>query len=451
MRPFKLTYYLLESLLIISICLSGCAKDEVLLSSAEEQQELIQAQLLLYVTIPTAATRAIDGDLALPGTESESCLRKITLFMVDQNGGVTDYTVEGENLEKEALIISLGTTEGEKEIYVGANMSEEQIAAVKTNRNQVMTLNSINDITKDNHFLMTAQAKDVNGATKINIVANRTTKITASLDRIMSKVLLTCQTDNNGYVKLSDKSRGYIKLANVHYILETTNKKYYIFEQPNNEDPNYSMSETLGQAYGDNFFNYSGKVEESTFTAIKTDDSRVSSTDNPYTEGIYCLENTVKLDFDYGENPDKPKEVATYIKVAAKFTPMCIDSETELSEQEAIDKLSSNNGTFWACKKAPEGKKHICYSSIDKGKKFLGGNLTDANFTEYKGGWQYYEAFVASPTTFSEASNLKRNNYYIVNVTSMTAPIQDKSIEVNTTVAAWRMKGKTTIDIETGK
>ncbi len=45
------------------------------------------------------------------------------------------------------------------------------------------------------------------------------------------------------------------------------------------------------------------------------------------------------------------KKVATYLKVAAKFTPKNIDGETNLTEQEAKNRLSGN-GTFYTCKRS---------------------------------------------------------------------------------------------------
>ncbi|WP_455585287.1 Mfa1 family fimbria major subunit [Bacteroides sp.] len=450
MRYSKLTYYLLANLIALMF-LGGCAQDEILFPQDKETSgEQIQAELLLSVSMPSTTTRA-GNELTLPGTNAESILSKITLFIID-GSDVKDFTVEGEDLDKKSLIFLVETTEGEKDIYVGANMSAEQIKIVKTSNKPLQTLNSISDVIGANGFLMTAQALSENGSTKINIVDGRTTKITANLERVVSKVLLTCKSDDGVHVKLSDTSKGYMRLADVHYALETTNKKFYLFGQTNNEDPNYSMSETLGQAFGNNFFSYAGKVEESGDVAIKTDNSRLNADTDPYTEGIYCLENTVGGYSNYNDDLSSLKQVATYIKIAAKFTPMYIDNETELTENEAKSKLSSQGGTFYVCKKAPESKKHICYSSPEAGIRFLNNNsLTAKDFTEHEGGWQRYEAFVASPTSFNEASNVKRNNYYIANVTYITAPIQEKTIEINTTVAAWTIKGSTTIKIETSK
>lgn len=448
MKRFKLTYYLLVTVTFL-MCLSGCSEDNGLYINESEGRETVNAQLLLTISVPKNNTRA-DSNLTLSGTDSENAINKVTLFIIDSTTGTQVSSVEGSNLDQKTLVFFVGTTEGTKQIYVGANMSDQQIEAIKTSGNPVLTLTSnINEVT-ENGFVMTAQAFDLNGSNSINIIAHKETKITATLKRVVSKVLLTCESRDDEHVVLSNESKGYIKLSDVHYTLDTTNKKFYAFEKSNNEDPNYSMTNTIGH-YDDNFFKFIGNVEESTNVAIKYDANRLSETDNKYYEGIYCLENTVNIDYNYENDLSIPKEVATYIKIAAKFTPMYIDGESQLTEQQAIEKLQYNKGTFYTCKKAPANKKYICYSSIDRGIAYLGNNFLDKDFVKHEGGWQYYETFVASSTAFTETSNLRRNNYYIANVTSFTAPIQDKTIEVNTTIVEWSVKGRTTIDIETSK
>ena len=361
------------------------------------------------------------------------------------------YTVENSNGLNKTLYFNVNTTEGDKYIYVGANMTDTQIADTKDNWNSSQSLTcSVDEVSGGNGFLMTGQAITTKGSNKkITIVAHQTTMISTRLSRVTSKVLLTCKVDNKGYVELSQPN-GYIRLADVHYVLETTNKKFYPFEKANNEDPNYSMKATLDPWKEDNFFKQIDKVENSNNIAVKTDANRLSNADNPYNEGIYCLENTVDIDYEYGNDLSYPKQVATYLKIAAKFTPKYIDSDTKVwSEEEAISKLG--DGTFYVCKKAPSDKKYICYSTIAAGLSFLGEGVKESDFAKCEGGWQYYEAFVASPEAFTEASNLKRNNYYITNVTSMNAPVQDKTIEVNTVIATWTLQGRSQVDIETSK
>lgn len=451
MKCFKYTYRLLAALTLL-MNLAACTQDESFLSPDGQGAEEGQTKLLLSITMPAADTRAT-ATTSLAGTAAENKLNRVTIFLADKQGNIQEYTREGENLQT-PLVYLLANGGDEMEIYVAANMTDAQISAIKKYKNPALEISNINEITGvANGFLMTAQATDGNGKQKINITPGEMTSIKANLNRVVSKVLLTCTTEKEGYAKLAAGSKGYIKLTDVHYALTTTNKKFFPFAKANNEDPNYSLSDFLNMP-GD-FFAYTGNVYESTNVAIKYDASRMNSSSQnpPYNEGIYCLENTVKVDKDYGLDISVPKKVATYVKIAAKFTPMCIDNKAELSEKQAINKLEGNGGTFYACRKAPEGYKHICYSTAAKGVEFLEregfSNITANDFIEHVGGWQEYETFVASPSEFTADSNLKRNNYYIINVTAINAPIQEKTIEVNTTVAEWIVKGKTTIEIET--
>lgn len=450
MRRFKPTYYLLIALMSV-VNLSGCSQDEFTENQDKEQSQ-VKAQLILSLNMPAIGTRT-EGN-TLSGTAAENKCRKLTLFVMNADGtNIQDYTVTGENLENKNLLFNVTNSQGEKKILVAANMSDSQIAAIKndTNRNPEQSIQNISEITTDGNFLMTGQAVDKNNNSTISIEANQMIEIKATLTRVMSKVLLTCSTkdDNAAYVKLA-QDNGYIRLEDIHYILETTNQKFFPFEKNGNEDPNFLMSNTLANNYGNNFFR--ATIDETKGEiAIKYDTSRLTEGDNQYTEGVYCLENTIKIDSD--PSADAPKEVATYLKIAAKFTPKNIDGSENLSEEDAKRILSSTDGTFYTCKKAPTNAKNMCYSSIVNGIDYLkskGTTVINTDFTIHEGGWQRYETFINSPTSFSEAASLIRNNYYIINVASFTAPLVDKTIEVNTIVAPWTMKGKTTIEIETG-
>lgn len=451
MRTFNYIYHLLFNFMLIA-CVTSCSEDNRLTEDlpVTNEKATVNAQLFLSLNWPEAGTRA--GSYSLPGTSKENVCKKLTLFIMDTDyKNIETYTAEDPDGLNRTLYFNVTTTEGDKYIFVGANMTDTQINGTKNNWNSSQSLTgSIDEVTGENGFLMTGQAIATNGnKERITITTHQTTMITSRLNRVTSKVLLTCKTDNKGYIELS-RPNGYIRLEDVHYVLETTNKKFFPFEKANNEDPNYSMTATLDPWKEDNFFKCSGNVENSNNIAVKTDASRLANADNPYNEGIYCLENTVNIDYEYGNDLSYPKQVATYLKIAAKFTPKYIDGDSKVwSEEEAISKLG--DGTFYVCRKAPSDKKHICYSTIATGISFLGEGMKDTDFTKCEGGWQYYEAFVASPVAFTEASNLKRNHYYITNITSMTAPAYDKTIEVNTVIAAWTLQGRSQVEIETSK
>ena len=422
MRHLKLTYNLLVALIAIA-GFSGCSQDEFV--EKQEMQPQIEAQLMLSISMPQIGTRAVDGEKTLSGTTEESKCRKLTLFIMDTNGtNIQDKTITGEDLENEFLYFVVNTSIGNKKIFVAANMTDTQIESIKAapDHNPEQLINNIGDITEDNSFLMTGQAvTEGSNSEIINIEEHKMTRIKATLTRVMSKVLLTCTTKSDTeYVNLT-KDNGYIRLSDVHYILETTNKKFFPFKKANNEDPNFPMSTTLAANYDANFFTATNVTAGE--NAVKYDIQRIEEDDKRYTEGIYCLENTIN-----------------------------IDTETNLTEQEAKNRLSGN-GTFYTCKKVPTSMKDMCYSNISTGIDYLresGLTVTVNDFITYEGGWQYYETFVNSPTDFNAASGIIRNNYYIINVTAFNTLQSDKTIEVNTTMIPWVLKGRTTIDVETG-
>lgn len=452
MRHSKLTYNLLVALIVIA-GISGCSQDEFV--KEQELQPQIEAQLMLSISLPQIGTR-VANEKTLSGTTEESKCRKLTLFIMNTDGTtIQDKTVTGEDLENEFSYFIVNTSIGDKRIFVAANMTDEQIKAVKaaSDHNPEQLIKDIKEVTTNYSFVMTGQAvTEGSNSEIINIEEHKMTRIKATLTRVTSKVLLTCTTkENTGYVNLT-KDNGYIKLSDVHYILETTNKKFFPFQKANNEDPNFPMSITLQTGYEANFFVAATNVTEGEI-AVQHDAQRIEGSENLYTEGIYCLENTIDIDGEYSNDFSDSQKVATYLKVAAKFTPKNIDGITGLSEQDAKNKLSGN-GTFYTCKKVPTLVKEMCYSSIENGVNYLKSEynltVTTNDFITYEDGWQYYKTFVNSTASFSKEAGIVRNNYYIINVRAFTTLQSDKTIEVNTTMVPWVLKGRTTIDVETG-
>lgn len=444
MKRFKYTYQLLAAL-TFTMCLGSCTQDDNILTPGEENTNEYKTTLVLKVGTPATSTKA--NTTTLSGTDKENALNRLDLFIV-QNGKLTKkYSQTGSNLQSPVVFILEGTDIAAADIYVAANMTQNQADGItETNLNPAIGITDITEVTGTNGFLMTGKVTD-----KVTIEKEKTTNASVTLDRVMSKVLLTCDTEegNDAYVKLADQKNGYIKLSDVHYELANTNRKFYPFAKDGYEDPNYAVNDDLLNNLTNNFFAGS-EVTTNSKAAVKYVASKVNTDDeNRYTDGIYCLENTVNMtDFtaSYESSLNIAKQVGTYVKISAKFTPAFIDDAANLEEATAQAKLT--NGTFYTYKKAADNKKHICYSSIDKGISLNAGSSAK-DFTEYTGGWLTYETFVASPSEFNEESNLERNNYYIMHITSMTAPIREKTIEVNTIVAGWTQKGTTVVDIET--
>lgn len=454
MRRFKLTYHPLVTLLSI-ICLAGCSQEE-LIEKQDMEQSRVNAQLVLSLNMPQSSTRAASST-TLPGTATENQCNRLTLFLIGTTkaSDIQVFTTNGDISLNKTIIFNIDGTKGEKKILVAANISDTQIEQIKnaTDQNPVLTIDDIKDIATEGNFIMTGQALDESSNSEtITIRANQVTKIKATLTRVMSKVLLTCKTQNKDGIEYATLSQdnGYIRLKDVRYLLKTTNKKFFPFAKANNEDPNFAMAETLGEGYSFNFFD-KATDEKYGAAAVKFDSNRLIDGDGRYVEGLYCLENTISgIKDDYSLDLRDPHKVATHLKIAAKFTPKNIDGMRNLSESEAMSKLTE--GTFYTCIKSPV--KAMCYSSPEKGIEYLKSQYNihtrPEDFVLYEGGWQRYDTFVNSAKEFNTGAGVLRSNYYILNVASFTAPVMDKTIEVNTTIAEWVTKGKTTIDIETG-
>lgn len=171
---------------------------------------------------------------------------------------------------------------------------------------------------------------------------------------------------------------------------------------------------------------------------------------NHYTDGLYCPENMVHKDITFG--PDENDEftaanrlVSTHIVIGGKYVPRTVwilenegqDDEklvqrASSTEEESAGLLESDlnedlgvtyeDGTFWY-----EINDHEYYTYRAMEYKTL--NDPEAVFTRHDGGWGYWFSMIEGQNENGVISNwnqeywgLKRNHYYIVNVTRIITP-----------------------------
>ncbi len=497
MRKLAITYHL-PTLLATLFIICGCTGSEDFPISSQTAVEgktiIAYFDITCQLNGSTSTTRA--NEQQLNGTKEENTIQTLMLFVVNENNAIELIeNIPASSLstdkDKYQATISIKTTTGDKQIYVGANFSDDMKSAFyrSYSGNQVKASyqlpyesgKGIKQFMKEiagDKFMMTGQAYTDGNNPTITITEETSSpiQIHANLTRVVSKVLLTCSTTNDEFV--SNVDNGYIQLKDVHYTLNTLNRKFYFLEQENGEDPNYRLSQFFN-ADGDNtkdtnedFAPFNENIETvngNVAAAVKYDAARISlNGENRYHEGIYCTENTVNDDLNWSNElkEEKPRAVTTHIIIGFKFIPKYIyDSSNQQVKQysyvDANELMSRNSYTFFTHKFAKKAEQHICYLSYKDLKQACGisdpdNTNIDTYAVKHTNGWVTNQSYINGENAdgkllFSNNSGIRRNNYYIMNLQGVKWPVTaTQTIEVNTQTYGWVSKGKTTIDVETG-
>ena len=436
---------------------------------------------------------------------------------------------------------------GVKHFYLGANLSEEHLASFRTQdkvfdageedsgHNIVGALMKVKhsqddeldgNIGEGSNIVMTApilvgDKQDItipSGSTEETITIDDPVKLT----RTVAKVLLTCvpKSDAEEYVKVIDakdaetnpegdgENTGWIKFADVNYMLNVLNRKTYLnyrIEDDNLIDPNYAMGELISlreegggygitdlEAYQREFLYYDTQAmvemlnkdvqarEEKTpeactsRIAIKYDENRIgetNATSHHYTEGLYCTENTVYNDMTFANEADFQsaiRYVTTRVMVGAKYTPKVIwdggdkpkTAQTEEEAQEILKEVTDYEnplepvtypaGTFW---RDSDGN---YYSLAGMIKKLQAPPETE--FSRYDGGWGYYYTYIDENAQNGAINQdqtrwgIKRNHYYILKVEKIIAPGSpfpgNETMRIHSELVDWVNKGGSEVEIK---
>lgn len=485
-------------------------------------------------------------------TDAENQINSLTLIMmrIDASGNEVfeasktiqsptdsdgDYDVE----------FQLETNDrGTKHFYLGANLSVEHLASFRTQdkvfdageedsgHNIVGALMKVKhspddeldgNIGEGSNIVMTApilveNRQDItipSGSTEETITIDNPVKLT----RVVAKVLLTCECKSeNGidYVNVEDQhskmnGNGWIRLADVNYMLNVLNRKTYLnyrIEDDNLIDPNYAMGELISlreegggygitdlEAYQREFLYYDTQAmvemlnkdvqdrEEKTpeactsRIAIKYDADKMvvdettnMGNKNHYTEGLYCTENTVYNDMKFANEADFQsaiRYVTTRVMVGAKYTPKVIwdggdepiTTQTEEKAQEILDEVEDRDnplepvtylaGTFWRDSKGN-------YYSL-AGMKTKLQEDPETEFSRYDGGWGYYYTYIdenAQNGAIKDQTRwgIKRNHYYILKVDKIIAPGSpfpgNETMRIHSELVDWVDKGSSEVEIK---
>lgn len=431
---------------------------------------------------------------------------------------------------------------GTKHFYLGANLSVEHLASFRTQdkvfdageedsgHNIVGALMNVKhpqddeldgNIGEGSNIVMTApilvgDKQDItipSGSTEETITIDNSVKLT----RVVAKVLLTCECKSeNGidYVNVEDQhstmnGNGWIRLADVNYMLNVLNRKTYLNYRIKNDnliDPNYAMGELISlreegggygitdlEAYQREFLYYDTQAmvemlnkDVPTYkggercivrsaTQYDADKMKVNETtnmgnENHYTEGLYCTENTVYNDITFGDDADFQsaiRYVTTRVMVGAKYTPKVIwdggdepkTAQTEEEAQEILEVKDVDNplepvtypaGTFW---RDSEGN---YYSRAGMKEKLKESPKTD--FSRYDGGWGYYYTYIDENAQNGAINQdqtrwgIKRNHYYILKVDKIIAPGSpfpgNETMRIHSELVDWVDKGSSEVEIK---
>lgn len=516
---------------IVMLC--SCHDDSYPVPSSET--EGMRRNLVISLTVQqpglqSPTSRApFDTGYELGFTEAECQIHTLTLIMMGIDNNENELFETWQTIEPSEptngiydVQFTLSGITGTKHFYILANAEPKHINAFwakdrifdagegQSGHNIVGNLMEINhDENGDgegSNILMAGIVTSNNGDRNIVIPTgdgNEDTdeKITidtsANLVRTVAKVLLTCvpKSDAEEYVKVIDakdaktnpegdgENTGWIKLAEVNYMLNVLNRKTYLDYREDTKDegylidPNYEMSNWIEKRTNDNETTYGIKdldayqkeflfydtqdMVEMLNTSIPTykggepcmvrtatlyDKNRIgkeyATSRDHYTEGLYCTENTVHNDMRFANEADFQsaiRYVTTRVMVGAKYTPKVIwnggdkpkTAQTEKEAQEILAKKTDYEnplepvtypaGTFW---RDSDGNYYSLAGMIKK--------LQDApetEFSRYDGGWGYYYTYIDENAKNGAISKdtqtrwgIKRNHYYILKVEKIIAP-----------------------------
>lgn len=367
--------------------------------------------------------------------------------------------------------------------------------------------------------------------------------LTVTLRRCVAKVLLTCDMAagktggeaGQGYVLIRDPQstaldptpdnvnnqyNGWMDVRDVWFVLNNSNRRTYIMQQTQQiggtsyvSDPNFNLSDYVyldnaytprPSVYTNNFISFRDTelrlpdaingipFSESTsrMRALPYDAAKANESDltNHYTEGLYCLENTVHNDLTLmaSELQTVPLMVSTYVVIGARYVPKFIYDETVAGNDvvgqtypdmnAALTKLAQVTGRDMDNNPVtyPQGTffyyydgittRFCTYKGMIKWIEITAGTvrpLTRRDFLEYKAGWGYYASYITGnraenpdqygryPMYFKDNDGILRNNYYLLEaslfyVPGSNLPTNDL-IMVNSKRLEWKQHGKTDV------
>lgn len=356
--------------------------------------------LSLRVNDGSATVSRATGEGTIPGTDEENKIRSLYIYLFNSETGALVYWADitnlyqADNTKTYAIKLQDINLPEKVSIYLAANLTRQQAesitsptASYKTNATsytrainefapyEFMPQFGVTGISKrDIGIAMTGQAvsaedseqKSFGNIYQYNSL-DKPLSLTVYLKRVVAKALLTVDaatTDNmDGYVPdvayavigSGNDYKGWVRISDIYYFPNGTNKSLYWFEQKNNADPNPDLTKYITSAtdaelslntekYQNDFVYYNQTEQYKLYYAYYQAQKFVQKTDddNSYTAGMYFLENTFTIPDGYNSQLEAYKlalPMVTSISIALRYTPKEIYVEKGL-----YDKLESGTG-----------------------------------------------------------------------------------------------------------
>jgi len=332
-----------------------------------------------------AVSRATDEGTIL-GTDEENKIHSLYIYLFNSTNNTStnntlvywaDITNFYQADDKKTDVIKLQDINLPEQvsIYLAANLTRQQAESITSPEATYKTYatsytRAINEFApyefmpqfgvtgiskRDKGIAMTGQAVSAAGSEQTfnNIYQynslDNPLSLTVDLKRVVAKALLTVDaatTDNmDGYVPdvayavigSGNDHKGWVRISDIYYFPNGTNKSLYWFEQKNSADPNPDLTKYITSApdaelalntekYQEDFVYYNQteqyKLYYAYYQAQKFDPN--SDAANSYTAGMYFLENTFTIPDGYNSQLEAYKlalPMVTSISIALRYTP----------------------------------------------------------------------------------------------------------------------------------
>lgn len=380
--------------LFAMVITGGCREMECVeeIDSSHARNSIYLNLSLLVSDGSSTVSRATDeGQIA--GTDEENEIHSLYMYIFNSESDNLVYRSNITNLiqtkNEYSIKLDIDNIPDKVKIYLAANLTREQVESIINTKSSYKTTatsytKAINEFApyefmpqfgvtgispRSIGIAMTGQAVS-STETEFNlheyITPDNPLQLKVGLKRVVAKALLTVDAADNSsgngpsigsldgvdyaVIASTNDNKGWVRISDIYYFPNGTNKSLYWFEQENNKDPNSDLTDYISSTGTDtelalntenyqNDFVYYNQTEQyklyyAYYQAKKFDVSIDNS--NSYTEGMYFLENTFNIPESYNTQLANYKlalPMVTSISIALRYTPKEIYVEKGLYEK----------------------------------------------------------------------------------------------------------------------